>query len=87
MKSEFSKNVRPFVEVELNLANEAYSTEEYAIEFSHLENAHVIGQESTFLHVKVHLLMLRWSVRNSKQKEFIGQLFRIIGERFMVYVA
>jgi len=48
-------------------------------EFKHLENAHVLGQESTYWHIKVDVLMLVWAVRNSKLKECFGQLFRIAG--------
>ena len=79
MASHFSKNIRPFVEAELNLASKAHSEGKGTTEFHHLENAHVLGQASTFWHVKVHWLMLCWALRNSKPKELIGQLFRIIG--------
>lgn len=40
---------------------------------------HVVGQESTYWHVKAHLLMLAWACRNYRQKELLGQLFRIVG--------
>lgn len=50
-----------------------------SVEFSHLENAHVLGQASTFLHTKVHILMLLWAVRQLNIKEGLGQVMRIVG--------
>ena len=47
--------------------------------FAHLENAHVLGQASTRLHVKVHVQMLLWAVKQGNIGEFFGQLFRIAG--------
>ena len=47
--------------------------------FEHLENAHVLGQASTWWHVKVHFLMLLWAIRHSKTRESIGQVLRIFG--------
>ncbi|MFQ3237217.1 MAG: hypothetical protein ACI9C4_002798 [Paraglaciecola sp.] len=79
MASKFSEIVKPFVEQELVLALKAKSQGNYTIEFSHLENAHVIGQESTYWHVKVHCLMLYWALRNSRPSEVLGQVFRVIG--------
>lgn len=77
--NKFSENLKPFVETELVLALEASTEGDHATEFSHLENAHVIGQESTNWHVKVHWLMFRWAIRNLEFKEFFGQSFRIVG--------
>ena len=67
------------MEAELSFACEARQQQNDLVEFSHLGNAHVIGQESTYWHVKVHWLMLLWAVRNSNPKEFLGQIFRIVG--------
>ena len=39
----------------------------------------MLGQESTYWHVKVHVLMMVWAVRNGSARETLGQLFRIIG--------
>lgn len=46
MQQTFTKRVAAYVEFELENA------------FTHLERAHVLGQESTYWHVKVHVLML-----------------------------
>lgn len=79
MASKFSKNIAPFVEAEITLASKSRALSEVDVEFEHLENAHVLGQELTYWHVKVHVLMLAWAIRNVKAKELFGQLFRIIG--------
>jgi hypothetical protein len=67
------------VQAELLLATTARERGDSDAEFKHLENAHVLGQESTYWHIKVDVLMLVWAVRNSKLKECFGQLFRIAG--------
>jgi hypothetical protein len=77
--SRFSKNITPFMEAELELAIHARKSGDVNAEFQYLENAHVIGQESTYWHVKVHVLMLLWALRNLQLKEFFGQIFRIVG--------
>ncbi len=79
MHSRFSKNIAQFVESELLQSSHAKASGNIASEFQHLENAHVLGQESTYWHVKVHVLMLLWAVRNSRPKEMTGQVFRIMG--------
>jgi len=47
--------------------------------FTHLENAHVIGQESTYWHVRVHFLMMLWGIEQKDISEIFGQVIRIIG--------
>jgi len=79
MRTSFSKQIKPYIEAELNKAASARSASYYDEEFSHLERAHVLGQESTYWHVKVHVLMLAWAVRNHAIKEALGQVVRIIG--------
>jgi hypothetical protein len=79
MKSGFSQRIAPYVEAELADARQARAVGDTQQEFVHLERAHVIGQESTYWHVKVHVLMLVWAVRNSSIREGLGQVFRIVG--------
>jgi len=38
----------------------------------------VLGQASTFLHTKVHFLMLLWAVRQVNIKKGLGQVMRIV---------
>lgn len=79
MLTKFSLNIAPFVKAELELATNARQAGNSSLEFGHLENAHVLGQESTYWHVKVHGLMLLWALRNLDLKEIFGQIFRIVG--------
>ena len=79
LSGQFTKNIAPHMQAELLLANTAGERADYSNEFKHLENAHVLGQESTYWHVKVHILMLVWAARQSKLTECFGQIFRIVG--------
>ena len=79
MANTFSKNITQFVISELELAAQARDSGNITAEFRCLENAHVLGQESTYWHVKVHILMFMWACRNFKPKELLGQAFRIVG--------
>lgn len=79
MSNCFSKNITQFVISELELAAQARNFGNITAEFQCLENAHVLGQESTYWHVKVHILMFMWACRNFKPKELLGQTFRIVG--------
>jgi hypothetical protein len=79
MPKHFYKNIKPYVEQELALAKQAREQGDTGVEFTHLENAHVLGQASTLLHTKVHILMLSWAVRQVNIKEGLGQVMRIVG--------
>ena len=79
MISKFSKNIASEVESEIALANELEAVGKLSESFQHLENAHVLGQESTWWHVKVHVLMLLWAIRQRDIKECIGQIVRVFG--------
>ena len=47
--------------------------------FAHLERAHVLGQQSTIQHVRVHWAMFRWALRHKVAGETVGQAWRIVG--------
>ncbi len=79
MHKRFSTNIAPFVEQELAAARQASAVNDTHQEFAHLERAHVLGQESTYWHVKVHCLMLLWAFRHRSVREALGQVFRIVG--------
>lgn len=84
--SKFAKNIAPHVQAELAAARLARVQGSTNAEFRHLENAHVLGQSSTYWHVKVHLLMLIWGLRNRNIKEVMGQAFRTIGAATMTAI-
>ena len=77
--STFSAKIARHVEHELSAAHSAAKAGNSQLQFAHLERAHVIGQESTCWHVKVHLLMLLWAIRQRSVKEALGQVLRIVG--------
>ena len=79
MQRTFTQKIAPYINAELAKSKHANSIGDYQLEFAHLERAHVLGLESTFLHVKVHLLMLAWALRNISIREVIGQIVRTIG--------
>lgn len=79
MQNHFSRNVAPFVEARLIAARQARATGNTQHEFRHLEQAHVLGQEATYWHVRVHIAMLAWAFRNRLVNEVCGQIFRIVG--------
>ncbi|PWQ94415.1 DUF3703 domain-containing protein [Leucothrix pacifica] len=79
MMTRFSKTIGAYVEKEFEESLHYREKGDVYKEFEYLENAHVIGQESTFYHVYVHWKMLLWGIRQRSIKEVIGQLFRILG--------
>ena len=79
MFSQFTKNIKPYVNAELDLAHLANKNGKFMEAFEHLENAHVLGQESTYFHVKVHILMFCWAFKQNDLRELLGQTFRIAG--------
>jgi hypothetical protein len=84
--TRFGRNIRPHVQAELAAAAGCMSRQEFAASFRHLERAHVLGQDSTFEHVRVHCRMLMWSLRRHDLREAAGQIFRIIGATTMTGV-
>lgn len=77
--SNFATKIRPFVSAEVKKAFMAERQGNPQLAFSHLERAHVLGQYSTFEHVRVHWLMLLWGIRQRRIGEIFGQITRIIG--------
>jgi len=78
MKSYFYR-IKPHWDLEISASKEAASIGDKEAEFKHLERAHVLGQYSTFLHTKTHILMMFWRIRNRNYQEIAGQIFRILG--------
>ena len=82
----FSKTIAPYVNNELLKANQAQKLGDHDLAFSHLENAHVLGQESTYWHVKVHCLMMLWAIKQKNLNEAIGQVIRIAGAALLTAI-
>lgn len=77
--TRFTKRIRPHVEAEIAAARNAPRSGGDSTAFSHLERAHVLGQSSTWQHVRVHWLMLLWGLRQRRAGETAGQVLRMIG--------
>jgi Protein of unknown function (DUF3703) len=77
--STFSRNIRPHVSRELAAATVATGQGDAATAFTHLERAHVLGQAATSQHVRVHIQMLWWGLRQQNLRECLGQVLRIVG--------
>ena len=77
--SNFSRQIRSYVERELSQAQQRDAQGDHAAAFVHLERAHILGQASTREHVRTHVHMLLWGVRQRKSREVAGQVLRIVG--------
>lgn len=77
--SKFYRNIKPYVEIEIEASRRAISSGAETLAFTHLERAHVLGQEATVTHTRVHWEMLLWGVRQRSLREVAGQIFRLVG--------
>jgi hypothetical protein len=66
------------VRAELQSAFQAEAQGQPDAAFRHLERAHILGQLSTFEHVRVHWHMFLWGLRRRSARECLGQLLRIV---------
>ncbi len=82
----FGIRIRSYVDVELEASRAAERAGDAAAAFQHLERAHILGQRSTVQHVRVHVLMLLWALRNHKAGEVFGQFSRVIGAATKTWV-
>ena len=83
---KFTSTIRPFVVAELEQSQRYLVNRQPDSAFKHLENAHVLGQESTYWHVKAHIRMAKWAVHQRQPKEFFGQILRIVGAATKTFV-
>ena len=65
------------IEEEIAEAAKLSSAGDDAAAFRHLERAHVLGQSSTYHHMRVHWLMLKHGIRTGDKREIAGQALRI----------
>lgn len=75
----FANRIRPYVKMELAQASAAELGGDPFTAFRHLERAHVLGQRSAEHHVRVHMRMLMWAIRQNELHEMVGQIWRIVG--------
>ncbi|WMS87883.1 DUF3703 domain-containing protein [Pleionea litopenaei] len=84
--TSYRRNIGPFVEREIAKSLEAQKKGHFDKAFSFLENAHVLGQPSTYWHIKVHYLMLVWGIKQKDFREVWGQVIRLIGAALLTAV-
>lgn len=77
--NSFYCNMKPHVDAGIDASNASIASGQAGDAFESLERAHVLGQEATVLHTRVHWAMLVWGVRQRDLKEVLGQLFRLLG--------
>ncbi len=75
----FTQAIKFSVLRELSKARKAEKSGFWAAQFSHYENAHILGQGSTYWHTYTHWLMLCWGWQHRAYPEVAGQIFRIVG--------
>ncbi|MFY8274558.1 DUF3703 domain-containing protein [Pseudoalteromonas sp. SSDWG2] len=75
----FTQAIQLSVLRELVKALHAGQQQAFEQQFKHYENAHVLGQASTYWHTYTHWLMLRWGWQHRVYNEVAGQVIRIIG--------
>lgn len=63
---------------EMRLSGDARRAGDLAAAFAHLERAHILGQRSTWRHVRSHLGMLRIGWHRRDAREVAGQLARLV---------
>jgi hypothetical protein len=77
--TSYCERIKPHWDLEVAAAARAESSADPHLAFGHLERAHILGQNSTWLHIQTHILMMRWGWRQSSSREVTGQLFRLFG--------
>jgi Protein of unknown function (DUF3703) len=75
----YREHIRPAMEHELEQSQQLEAAGELEMAFAHLERAHVLGQQDTYWHVRVHRQMLRLGMKLGSAREVAGQALRIVG--------
>ncbi|MBO6515487.1 MAG: DUF3703 domain-containing protein [Bacteroidia bacterium] len=70
--------LKPYFDVELEEYRTAYSKGKLATAWSHLERAHIIGQQYPYAHSYVHWKMLQFGFKIKSVKEVLGQIPRLV---------
>jgi Protein of unknown function (DUF3703) len=76
--TRFAPSTHVSVQLELDAASRFDAHGDAELAFRHLERAHVLGQVSTAVHVRVHWRMLLWAIRNRQPGEAAGQVWRLL---------
>lgn len=63
---------------EVKQASQARHQQKWSEAWSHLERAHILGQQQFILHVQSHWLMLKLAADQSNWTEIRGQVLRLL---------
>ncbi|MDQ3632911.1 MAG: DUF3703 domain-containing protein [Acidobacteriota bacterium] len=74
-----SKEIKKYIDAEVELAEKCVAENDLDAAFRHLERSHILGQSITYEHTRVHWLMLKIGWKREDLREIFGQIFRIIG--------
>ena len=72
-----SPTLRSAYESEMREAGSLRRGGDLGAAFSHLERAHILGQQYVATHVRTHLAMLRIGIQRRDAREIIGQIVRL----------
>jgi len=72
------KRLKQYFDTELEKYKFAYSNGELKRAWSHLERAHILGQQYPYAHTYVHWKMLQFGIKIKNGKEILGQIPRLI---------
>lgn len=62
----------------MSLAAQARAAGDHARAFAHLERAHVLGQRSTWRHLRAHAAMFGVGIARRDAREVLGQATRLL---------
>lgn len=82
----FAEKIAPYVQQDLKTASKLVEQGLMSRAFKHLEDAHVLGQQSTKWHVVSHWMMLLWAVRARDLHEIFGQIIRLLGAATKTFI-
>lgn len=72
------KGLKPFYEIELEKYRKEYVSGNLKEAWSHLERAHILGQQYPYAHTFVHWKMLQFGFKIKSGKEIVGQIPRLV---------
>ncbi|GHC61226.1 DUF3703 domain-containing protein [Ulvibacter litoralis] len=76
--TSLSERLKPYFTKELAQYKVQYELGNFLNAWSHLERAHILGQQYPSAHTLVHWKMLLFGIKIKNRKEIVGQIPRLI---------
>jgi hypothetical protein len=73
-------------EVRLKAGYSALAAADASAALAHFEAAHILGQASTWRHVRSHMALFRWGWQQSDRREMRGQVGRLVGATLFTWL-